>query len=183
MSIAHNYKIIALLVICILAALGGYIFLVNRVWEKAGVIAEYKSDIVHGDQKKQYANTMLASFESIQEDIDRFKKILVQKQGEVEFIEYIEGLAQESGLGIEINNISIESPVDLAEQGMEYMSVRLEVEGSWASVWRFSQMLEVIPYSLRIQSVGLFKQDSESGTDISVFTWKGVYNIKVLKNK
>ena len=181
MTTHHNYKFIVLLGVCICAALGGYIFLINYVWEKAGAISQYKSDIIHSDQKQQYAQVVLESFEGIQGDIDQLKKIFVQKQGEVEFIESIEGLAEENKLSIDINNISIDSPKELSEQGLEYLVVRLSVKGSWDGVWRFSQMLEVLPYSINIQSIALLKEESDVETATSV--WKGVYNVKVLKKK
>ncbi len=175
-----HYYIIGLLVIAIGLAIFGYVFLVKTVWEKAAVISSYRNDITFGDQKKKYAENMLLSFESTRGDIDMLQNFFVKKQGEVEFIEFLEQSAKERGLEIKIDSVSLDSTKEMANHGMEYLVLKFNVSGTWGSVWNFSQALEVLPYSTDVNSLALLRIDAE---DAQSALWKGVYNIRILKKK
>jgi hypothetical protein len=150
------------------------------VWQKAAVISSYRNDIIFGDQKKEYAENMLLSFETTQVDIDTLQNFFVKKQGEVEFIEYLEQSAKKGGLEIKIDSVSLDSTKEMASNAMEYLVLRFNVSGSWVQVWGFSQTLEVLPYSIDVDSLALLRTDTDK-TKPAV--WKGVYNIRVLKKK
>ena len=170
----------ALLILCIAVTMVGYFFVIQNVWNKAARVSAYKNDIIFGDQKKQYAENMLRSFEIIQPDIDNLKNFFVKKQGEVEFIELVEKTARGEGLEIEINSVSLDSPVSLTTHRMEYLVLRLEVKGTWSSLWNFSKLVEILPYSVDVNSLALVRTQTEKGKPV---VWKGVYNIRVLKQK
>lgn len=179
MKRSHYYSM-GLLVIAIFFALVGYFFLVKTVWQKAAVISSYRNDITFGDQKKEYAESMLLSFETTQADIDILQNFFVKKQGEVEFIEYLEQSAKEHGLEIKIDSVSLDSTKEMAHKGMEYLVLRFSVSGTWAQVWNFSQALEVLPYSIDVDSLVLLRTDTDKTKPV---LWKGVYSIYVLKKK
>ncbi len=174
------YFSMALLGIFIALALFGYVSFVKIVWKKAALISSYNNDIAFGDQKRTYAESMLRAFEANQKDIDDLQNFFIKNQGEVEFIESIENFAKEKGLLVAIDAVSVESPKDIASHGMEYLVLRLHVEGSWAGVWIFSQTLEALPYSIDINSLALLRK--EVGPQEAAL-WKGLYNIRVLKKK
>lgn len=174
------YYMAGLLVICTILTLCGYFFLIRSVWDKAGLVASHKNDILFGDQKKEYADNMLLSFETTQKDIDTLQNFFVTKQGEVEFIEFIESTAKAKGLTVGIDTVSLDSPSEIGNHGMEYLVLRLHVTGTWSRVWNFSEALETLPYSIDVTSLALLREDSEQKNPV---TWRGVYNIKVLKKK
>lgn len=176
----YHYYSMGLLVIAIILALVGYFFLIKTVWQKAAVISSYRNDIVFGDQKKKYAENMLLSFETTQVDINTLQNLFVKKQGEVEFIEYLERSAKERGLEITIDSVSLDSTKEMTQNGMEYLVLRFNVSGAWSRVWNFSQTLEVLPYSIKIDSLALLRTDTDKTKPA---LWKGVYNIRVLKMK
>lgn len=176
---SHYYSI-GLLTIAILLTVLGYFFFIKTVWQKATSISLYKSDISFGDQKRKYAEDMLRSFEITQSDIDSLQNLFVKEQGEVEFIEFIEKTAKDRGLLVEIDTVSIDSSKILANHGMEYLLLRFNVNGSWSNVWNFSQILELLPYSINVDSLALMRVDTEKAKPT---VWKGVYNIRVLKKK
>lgn len=176
-----HYYTMAFLGICIILAGFGYFLLIKNVWGKAVLISSYKNDIAFGDQKNQYAESMLRSFETTQVDIDNLQNFFVKKQGEVEFIEFIEGEAKNQGLLVGIDTVSLDSTPEMKVHGMEYLVLRLHVSGSWSRVWNFSQSLEVLPYSVDVDSLALLREDTEQTTGPVV--WKGIYNIRILKKK
>lgn len=175
-----HYYSMALLLIFVVLSTYAYYSLIKTVWKKASLVSSYNSDIVFGDQKKQYAGTMLRSFEDAQVFVDRLQGFFVKKQGEVEFIEFIEKTARQKGLEIGIDTVSLDSPPVMAKHGMEYLVLRLYVSGNWSQVWNFSQTLEVLPYSIDVNSVALLRGETGSTTTA---LWKGVYSIRVLKKK
>ncbi len=175
-----HYYIIGLLVTATILTLVGYFFLIKTVWEKAALISSYRNDITFGDQKKEYAENMVLSFESTQVDIDTLQNLFVKKQGEVEFIEFLEQSAKERGLEIKIDSVSLDSTKEMVSHGMEYLVLRFSVNGTWAHVWNFSEALEVLPYSIDVESLALLRTDTEKGKPA---LWKGVYNIRILKKK
>lgn len=174
------YYSMGLLLIAIILALVCYFFLVKTVWQKAAVISSYQNDLTFGDQKKEYAENMLLSFETTQADIDTLQNFFVKKQGEVEFIEYVEQSAKERGLEIKIDSVSLDSTKEMTRKGMEYLVLRFNVSGGWTRVWNFSQALEVLPYSIDVDSLALLRADTDKTKPA---LWKGVYNIRVLKKK
>ena len=179
MKKSHYYSM-GLLIVAIILTLVAYFFLIQKVWEKAALISSYRNDITFGDQKKEYAENMLRSFETTQADIDILQNFFVKKQGEVEFIEFLERSAKERGLEIKIETVSLDSTKVMASHGMEYLVLRFTVGGTWMHVWNFSEALEVFPYSVDIDSLTLLQIDTEKTKPA---TWKGIYNIRVLKKK
>jgi hypothetical protein len=108
------------------------------------------------------------------------QNFFVKKQGEVEFIEFLERSAKERGLEIEIDAVSLSSTKEMTNHGMEYLVLRFHVNGNWGPVWNFSEALEIFPYSIDIDSLALLRVDTEKTKPA---LWKGVYNIRVLKKK
>jgi Tfp pilus assembly protein PilO len=178
-----RYYTIALLSICILIIGGGYYFVIKTLWSKAASVATYKNEIISGEQKKQFSNIMLKSFEAARSDISLLQNFFVKKQSEVDFIEYVEQTAKSQGLEIVIDTVSLDSPKNIAAYKMEYLVLSFNVKGPWSRVWNFSRMLEVLPYSINIRSLALLKEGGGETDLTSVGAWKGVYTIKVLKKK
>lgn len=180
MKKTYSY-IMAFLGVCIVCAGLGYFLLIKNVWSKAALISSYKNEIAFGDQKNQYAESMLRSFETTQGDIDNLQNFFVKKQGEVQFIEFIEGVAKNEGLVVGIDTLSLDSSEEMKVHGMEYLVLRFHVSGPWSRVWNFSQSLEVLPYSVDVESLALIREDTKQTT--GPVMWKGVYNIRILKKK
>lgn len=175
-----HYYSMALLSLCISMVIAGYFFLIQNVWEKAARVSAYKNDIVFGGEKKQYAEDLLRSFQMTQTDIDSLRNFFVKRAGEVEFIEFVEKTARDQGLEIKINSVSLDAPTSLATHGMEYLVLRVEVKGTWLSIWNFSKLLPTLPYSVDVNSLAFFRAEAEKDKPVM---WTGVYSIRVLKQK
>jgi hypothetical protein len=156
---------------------------IKILWTKAASVATYKNDIVSADQKKEFARTMLNSFASVQDDISLLQTFFVKRQGEVYFIEYLEQTARSQGLEIFIDTVSVDSPKQLATYDVEYLVLNFNVRGEWSRVWNFSRMIEVLPYSVKLQSLALIREGVVEQNTNQSSVWKGVYTIKVLKKK
>jgi len=175
-----HYYSMAFLGLCIVATVTAYFFLMQNVWEKAARVSAYKNDIIFGDQKKQHAESLLSSFEAMQPDVDSLRNFFLKRSGEVDFIEFVEKIAKDEGLEIKINSVSLDSPAPLATHGMEYLVLRVEVKGTWPSLWNFSKLLPTMPYSVDVNSLALFSSQAEKDKPV---IWRGVYSIRVLKQK
>lgn len=178
-----RHFIILLLTLGILLLGGGYYMIINMLWAKAASVAVYKNDIVSADQKKEFAKNMLNSFALVQDDISLLQTFFVEQQGEVDFIEYLEQTVQSQGLEVSIDTVSVDAPKNIATYGMEYLVLQFNIRGTWSRVWNFSRMIEVLPYSVKIQSFALIREGDTVENTNQLGIWKGVYTIKVLKKK
>ncbi|MHB1316892.1 MAG: hypothetical protein ACYCZW_03515 [Minisyncoccota bacterium] len=174
----YNYYIIGILVTTILVFMGGYYVFFNTMWNKAKVISEYKNDIIIDNQKRQYADDMIKTFENIKDKREKIDDFFVKKQGEVDFIEYVEKVARDQSLEVEVDAVEVDLSKEASSYGMEYLILRFNVKGSWINVWNFSRTLESLPYSIDVSNMILQRENvNEKSSPI----WKGIYRVSVLK--
>jgi len=179
-----RYYTIGIVALSILFLIGGYYVTIRTLWSKAASVATYKNEIISANYIKQFAQIMFNSFEGSKEDISLLQTLFIQKQGEVDFIEYIEQLARSQGLEVAMDTVSVDSPKHISAYGMEYLVLNFNVKGSWSRVFNFSRMLQVLPYASSLQDMNMIREGEvgEAGKPQSG-VWKGVYTIKVLKKK
>lgn len=178
----HHYYSIGALCLVIILICGGYYITLKTLWKKAASVAAYNQELLSGEQRKKVSETMIASFENSKNEIERIQGFFVKKQGEVDFIEFIERVAQEEGLEIKMD-VSIDTPTQVAASNLEYLVLKMQVKGVWSRVWNFSRMLEVLPYSVNVKSFALI---GEKKTEVGAGgrgMWTGVYTLNVLKYK
>ncbi len=178
----HRYYAIGALCLTIILVCGGYYAALTMLWKKGSSVASYKQELLSGEQRKKVSETMIASFEKSKNDISLVQSFFVNKQGEVDFIEFIEKVAQEEDLEIKMD-VSIDSPTDLAAYNMEYLVLKVQVRGAWSRVWNFSRMLEVLPYSVNVKSFALVGEKKTEVGSGARGLWTGVYTLNVLKHK
>lgn len=178
-----RYYIIAVCATLILLLGGGYYLTTKTLWSKAASVATYKNEIISANYIKQFAQIMFSSYESSRADILLFQSFFIKKEGEVDFIEFIEQAARAQGLDVSIDTVSIDSPKNVNVYNMEYFILNFTVKGSWSQVFNFSRMLQVLPYAHNIQAVNLIHEGGSENNTSKTSVWKGVYTIKVLKKK
>lgn len=101
------------------------------------------------------------------EEIDQFlNSLYVPSSDAVAFIEYIEDVAADAGVELEINTFDIQE---------KDVSIDLTAQGSWTQNNRFLVMIENLPYYTVINDFSL-EADNRDGFVI----WKSKYKIKAL---
>jgi len=162
---------------------GGYYITTKTLWSKAASVSAYKNEIISANYIKQFAQIMFNSYQNSRDNILLLQTFFIQKEGEVDFIEFIEQSARSQGLEVSISTVSVDSPKNINMYGMEYFILDFTVKGSWSQVFNFSRMLQVLPYAHNLQSVNLIREGANENDISKPGTWKGLYTIKVLKKK
>ena len=88
-----------------------------------------------------------------EERADLESYFLVSQSDSIDFLNYIETLAQRQGVVIETS-----SPTEKELNGQTFLSVGYNVSGSLTQLETFIALLEVLPYVSQVQSVSLNKQ-------------------------
>jgi Tfp pilus assembly protein PilO len=87
--------------------------------------------------------------------------LIIEEEGAVEFIEYIESLANRAGVSLEIQNFDI---LPKEKELEENLKMKLSAVGSWSQVNHFILMMENLPYYIFLESMNLRANQTESGS-------------------
>jgi hypothetical protein len=191
----YNYKNIILLLLSILLfalVIGAFVFLVrdirvrgNGITARLGTIDE----ITRKDQEYQLFEKIIKSNE-----IDRSKmsSYVVKKDGLVEFIKIIEGMANSSGVELSIKTVA-ESDVSLQASSSPkvILTLPLTTTGTWENTAMFLALLESMPYKTTLTKVDIKKMDLAESADLKMKNrlskanpgWKADFDFGVLKFK
>ncbi len=146
--------------------------------------------LTHQVQQEENKQKGFSSGESLIEeanpDIAKIQSSVIEKDGDVTFIENIEGLAREHKLGIVINSLALAGEKNMALHGLNILNVSFEVKGSWSDAYFFSTLLENLPYVYRINTFDIQNTGDLTNLDPNITasasgTWKVSVNMSVLK--
>lgn len=144
----------------------------------------YSKDLLFQNDRQDYLFSAQKIIENLSLDIEHINNSIVSRDGEVEFIENLEGVAKESGLSIEINSILLETNPKLASSSVSILRVRAKTKGSWSDSYLFLSRLESLPYKVKINKFGLVNSSEViSGSSRSNSVWQSSFEIDVLKYK
>jgi hypothetical protein len=121
-------------------------------------------------QTEQDTRTLLTE---TQEQRNSLASHMVPVENPTEFIELIEEIADIVGVTMEVSKIATEEVEDAqatSTQPMMCLLLTLDVSGSWSSVYRFTRMLEYVPYALTVTKANY--SEEESGM------WKGTIDVR-----
>jgi Tfp pilus assembly protein PilO len=173
----HSKMILAVVIVCNIAALFGYYFLFQDIKAKAQLANSLTSTIDVGQQK----NSRLSSLRAIVNDTEvkrqQLSGLLLSQENEVSFIDQIEGLAKKSGLTVNTNNVSSSAGDTGSTKVFQMQST---TTGSWNDTMYFLSQLENLPYNVRVQGVSLGKQSD--GNKKSAPSWVASFDISVTES-
>lgn len=175
-----------LLILFLLAALGGYAFAFTEIRSKQAREADLERELVIEYKKEREFRAL----KSLVEDTSPVRKALddlfIAKDGIAAFIESVEALGSLSGLSLEVGGISVEAaPVESDKR--EQLSLSLQTKGSWANTMKFLSLIENLPFVASLSAVDIKTADDIEADpktkSRSPGIWKGRIDIKVLKSK
>ena len=190
----NSKNIIFLLLSTLLFTLvvGIFVFLVRDIRIKGGGIAtrlETISEITRKDQEYQLFEKIIKSTEA---DRNKLSSYVVKKDGLVDFIKIIEGMANSSGLEVSIKTVS-ESDVSLqaSSSPKALLTLPLTTTGNWENTAMFLALLESMPYKTTLTKVDMKKMDLAESADPKKRNrfskanpgWKADFEFSVLKFK
>lgn len=179
-----------LVAVCLnLAVIAIYYYLYTQVQQKNQNIAELKANIEDLTAQKEslkLARDNISETALLQKEIDNY---IIPKDGLVKFLNLLETLGSENRLVSSVSTVVMsDSPVN--PDIFQFLNVELEVFGSWADVYHFAALIELLPYKVSVSVMKLEKISSDvikvtTGNQKQISTagrpWKGTFSLKILK--
>ncbi len=178
-------------VLCVnLVAAGIYSLIFIKIEQKTQASAELSTKIADLTLQK---DTLQSIKKNISETSDLRNKIdsyFVSKDGMVDFLNLINDLGAENNLTSKVISVGIE-PASMSPDTLEVIRANVQVYGTWADVYHFSTLLELLPLKISVNRFNLEKfSDNNSGStqnqknaSVSLRPWTGSFDIAVLKLK
>jgi len=121
------------------------------------------------ENKKTYSqelkdSQMISEIKKRQQQTEEIRNYLdnlyIKESNAVEFVEYVESIADSSGVNLNIQNFIINETEDLIYNEMK---MSLSAAGSWAQINRFVIMMENLNYNVNIDIFSLRVNQREGG--------------------
>jgi len=170
-------SLIFILAIVVLGFCIALYFAYNQINAKGEHIVELTEQSAQNSQAQEEMKNLESSLNVIEPQAQKINSYLIAPDGEVDFINQVESLAQADKLKIVINSVAIKNSPDLTDEGMEYLTLRITVDGSWNGSYRFLSELLNLPYQISLTQADL---SAPSNTQTSS-GWESVFDIQVLK--
>lgn len=107
-----------------------------------------ESQIASLEEERKLARSGASLLEAHRRDLERFRKIAVNRERPVEFIETLENLAKDTK-----NTIVLD--FDEGRSSPDSLLLRLTVEGSEESTRQYLSLLEFLPHEIRVEELTL----------------------------
>ena len=157
-------------------------FLFRDIKSKTEESSSLENSLLKHNEVRNYINSTKKILSSLGEDRKRVDDYIVVRDGDVAFLEDLEGLAKNGNLSVEVESLSLESSEDLSVQGLTTLKIRVRVIGSWSSIYKFLSQTENMPFKVIIDKVNLISKMSGGNSVIGTGnTWEGSFEIRVLK--
>lgn len=182
-----------MLAILLFVAVGiAFVFLVRDIRARGNAIAaqlEKISDLTKKDEEYKLFEKIIKSTEA---DRNKISSYVVKKDGLVDFIKLIEGMATASGVEVSIKTVE-ESAVASQASSSPKVSVTLPLSttGTWENTAMFLALLESMPYKTTLTKVNTKKMDLAETADQKTRNrfskanpgWRTEFEFAVLKFK
>ncbi len=190
----HTPKNISLLLVATLffvVVIIGFIFAIGRINDRRGHVAVVLGDIDGLTRKAEEYQLFEKIIKTTEVDRAKIASYVVKKDGLVDFIKLIEGMATASGVEVVIKTV-VESEVQgqATSSPKVMLTLPLSAVGTWENVSMFFALLESMPYKTTLTKVDLKKMAFEDASDPKKrrFSkanpgWQGDFEFGVLKFK
>ncbi|MES2087983.1 MAG: hypothetical protein V4467_03245 [Patescibacteria group bacterium] len=187
-KIGKVWKLFSVALLGTVLVIALYVFVFSQISQKKQHIEALANSIQTLEEQNQ---AVVSAKDSISETIDLRNKIdeyFVAKDGEVNFLNFLQTLGTEEGLSLEVSSVSID-PSPAASGVFELLNLEVQVQGPWSNVSRFLALLELLPYKISMGDVAIRKQsDAELSGNQKKSTgtgpqWVGDFKMSLLKFK
>ncbi len=119
-------------------------------------------------------------------DIEKIDSSIVAKDGDVVFIENLEGLAKQNKLSIDISSLTFNDDTPASAAGLTVFKISAKTSGSWSGTYAFLSEIESLPYKVKITRYSAVTTGPSVGTDEKTLNnaiWSSLLELEVLKYK
>jgi len=165
MRLYHEYFILGAAILLLVG--GGYVaigFILDQLDKKTEAMYQEIADYRWDEQRVESLSRLKQQAMIIAESESLFDATLLQVDEEVTYITYLEDVAQEVGIEMDVMATTIKQKIssgegeedgDSTEGGIETFDLRIDAKGSYDEVYRFLRRIETAPYIIHILSLDL----------------------------
>lgn len=176
--------------ILVFAAVSWIVFFV-LVWRfdaTTNLITELAQEELIESRKEASISLIQKTLEDSAEDREKINSYLVTEDTVVDFIQVVESLGRDAGVGLDVNLVSFEEVSVGEDPKAEKVETKLLIQmvsnGNWQNTFQFIALLENLPYKISFQKLGLILQEIQiEGEEGTIREWRGDYEIHVVTNK
>lgn len=169
MKLTPLQKLIYASTFSLLTLVGGVsgLWLLSRsVTRTQDSIQRIRSEILMLEEERKFARVVQSFLDKRGDDIAGLDKIFIDRERPVEFIETLENLARTTG-----NRLTIEFNEGVSTKTI--LSFRLTIEGAESSTKKYLELLELLPYIIKIENLSFQKYSDP--------TYSGGYTLLLTK--
>ncbi len=163
-----------------------YNFFFNDIANRNRHASVISHDLYSENNNQSYLTSAQRSLEESSVKISQINGAIVEKDGDVKFIETLEAVAKQNSVVIDIDTLSIENDPKLASTSVTSLKVRAKSDGSWANTYKFLADLEAMPFRIKVNKFTMTSSPdavSPGGKPYGTNNWESYFEIKVLKYK
>lgn len=182
------FTILIITNIFLAASFAGVYYLLNNRAVQASELAGEIQSIRSQNEREQSINALAENTAEARESLNNY---FIQPNNSANFITRIEQIAEDTRVGLQIVNVSIQPYTPITKDDKEgennqdnkfFENLVLEIQatGSWQRVLHFVRVLELLPEKAHIADVS-FEQSNESGPNESTPPWSVNLTIRAVK--
>lgn len=170
---------ITFLIVCVLGlAFDITVFFVIKRRTEAVSIAE--NQLALAAEKANSLKSVKVLMDDTAERRVKVDTFFIKDDKVVDFLDSLDTLGTKNGVKLTINSVGVAPLTKPSSSFLEQLNIKIQVEGSWANVYRFLTLLETMPYKVSWGRVGF---DKVSGRDSKQSVWQGVFDVSIVKLK
>lgn len=174
-SQTKTFGAVAACVGCGLLALS--IGMVYAVHAKMRMLAEKEQTRAERIAIERESDSLSALIEETAQDRTMLAEAVLTEDTVVAFLAELEEAAREQGLSVQTRSLAV-APLE-GSTTFEYLTLEVEVQGSYTEVRNILELYETLPYQLRVEQVVIEKRDADSVSPL----WQGTYTLYVTKRR
>lgn len=162
-------------------------FLVNHIFSKEAELTVLRQNVADLRSKKEELGNIAKNLGATLEDYELLRKLFVEAEGSVDFIESIEKTAKSAGLRFEVASVEAEDTEELGALGKDFLVLSINTVGNFKSNMQFIKLLENMPYKVTLSDIMLSKARENSQKigeiEIKPGEWTMKLKVKVIRQK
>jgi hypothetical protein len=180
-------EILITLTLLVVGVVALFVLVFFMIKAKNEQISNLKNNLSSYVVRQQNMMSMDRMVKNATSDIDLVNSSVVASDGDVKFIENLEGIAKDNGLTMKIDSLVFENNPSVASSSMVLFNIKANTTGAWAGTYRFLAQIESLPFKIKVSNLAFLNAVDETVFDANKLksdsVWQGKFEISVLKYK
>lgn len=180
-------EIIVGLTLTSLALFGLMFFVYAEIRSKNEKVSMIEQNLSQKNTRYDYLVSMQDLLKQSEENIKKIDSSIVQKTGDVSFIESLEKKARDYNLEVEIESLNLVHDSKNPNSTVATLNIKANVQGLWSNVYLFLSDIESMQYKIKINKFSLKNKDEIPVDRTKTLglgkNWQGSFELSVLEYK